>query len=148
MRTCRPALVILALALAIPSVAAVPSPSPDREARDKLEALKKRLPDIVGEWMKKEGGASWLRNNWTCVPEVRVLRRVAPKGAKAVIRFAASDENGVRDWRGDVLLTIFLTYQDGCWTTERFEAVGYTDPGTFRTIFAFLMLAIDEAAEK
>ena len=82
------------------------------------------------------------------MPEVRVLRRVAPERAKAVIRFAASDPNGAGNWRGDVLLTIFLTYQDGCWTTERFEAAGYTDPGTFRTIFAFLLLAIDEAAEK
>jgi hypothetical protein len=136
--------------VSVPTVVAVPAPSPDREAREKLEALKKRLPGIVGDWMKQNGGATWLAlNNWTCVPEVRVLRRVATGRAKAVILFAASDQMGVRSAGFDVLLTIFLSYQDGCWTTERFEAAFRGEGiGPIRTKFSFLMLAIDEAAEK
>jgi hypothetical protein len=123
------------------------APAPDLP-KQRLAALKKRLPNTLGDWVKQEGSVNWLTNNWTCTPELRVLRRIAPERAKAVILFAASDQQGVRNWRGDVLVTVFLTYQDGYWTTERFEAVGNTDPGTFRTTFAFLMLVIDEATEK
>lgn len=144
----RASLLCFAVLTIVSSVDAAPAPAPGQKATERLEALKKRLPNTLGDWVKQEGSVNWLTNNWTCTPEVRVLRRVAPERAKAVILFASSDGRGVRNWRGDVLLTVFLTYQDGCWTTERFEAVGNTDPGTFRTTFAFLMLAIDEAAEK
>jgi len=124
------------------------APAPDL-TKQKLETLKKRLPNTLGDWVKREGSVNWLTNNWTCAPEVRVLRRVAPERAKAVILFASSDERGVRNWRGDVLLTVFLTYQDGCWTTERFETVVFRNADTGgRATFALLMLAIDEAAVK
>jgi hypothetical protein len=47
-----------------------------------------------------------------------------------------------------MLLTHFLTYQDGCWTTEQFEVFSPDDLPRMRKRLAFLMPAIDEAAEK
>jgi hypothetical protein len=72
-----------------------------------------------------------------------------PGRAKAVVLFAATDENGKRARNLDVVLTITLSYQDGCWTTEQCEAASRGEvEGDLRGTFAFLMLAIDEAAEK
>jgi hypothetical protein len=48
----------------------------------------------------------------------------------------------------ELLLTIYLSYYDGCWTIERSEVAGRLKNSTVRPTFAFLMLAIDEAAEK
>jgi hypothetical protein len=146
----RTALVGLALLIIDPSLDAVPAPDSARLPKQRLEALKRKLPDVVGDWMKQEGRFVWLPNSVTCAPEVRVVRRVAPERAKAVILFAARDQQGVRDWRKDVLLNVFLTYQDGTWTTEKFEVFirSGLNLGTARETFAFLMMDIDEAAEK
>ena len=136
--------------LVVPSVDAAPAPAPGLKAKEQLEALKKRLPSILGDWLKENNQHfSWMGTDWTYKPEVRLLRRVGPERAKVAILFTAADADGRRDSDRDVLLTIFLAYQDGCWTTEQFEVnirnFGVRPP---RTTFAFLMLAIDEAAEK
>jgi hypothetical protein len=47
-----------------------------------------------------------------------------------------------------MLLTISLTYYEGCWTIEHSEATGRLKDSAARPTFSFLMLAIDEAAEK
>jgi len=145
----RTALVGLALLIVAPSLDAVPAPDPARLPKQRLEALKKKLPDVVGEWLKKED-SGWPDDRWTHKPKVRVLHRVAAEQAKAVILFEAYDAKGKLHRELDALLTVFLTYYDGIWTTDKFEVVvrNGNDAGTLRTGFAFLMAAIDEAAEK
>jgi hypothetical protein len=138
----------LTVLLLIPHVDAAPAPASDRAAKEKLETLKKRLPDLMSDWLKKKENGDWLPDKFTCNPELRVLRRVGPDRAKAVILFAMVDDMGARALDFDVLLTVFLTYQDGCWTTERFEVVSRVNEPAARPSLAFLMLAIDEATEK
>ncbi len=76
-----------------------------------------------------------------------MLRRVGPDRAKAVILFAASDADGKRQPICDVQLTVFLTYYEDCWTTDRFEVADRRVQAS-RSTLAFLMADIDEAAEK
>jgi hypothetical protein len=73
---------------------------------------------------------------------------VGPDRAKAVIRFALFDRTGAPVPSQDLLLTLFLSYYDGCWTIECSEVSGRIKNSVARPTFAFLMLAIDEAAEK
>jgi hypothetical protein len=137
-------LVILAV---IPCVDAAPAPT--SKAKEKLDALKKRLPAVVGDWLNKEGKQYLIADQWTCKPELRVVRQIGPDRAKAVILFEVSNPGGVRALHHDILLTVFLAYHDGYWTTERFETARRGDSTATRIpVFAFLMLAIDEAAEK
>jgi hypothetical protein len=142
-------LLFLAVLFIVPHVEAAPVPDSGRAAKTKLEELKKRLPPILDEWLK-ERTPNFIHANDTCYKqEVRVLRRVGPERAKAVILLAAADREDRRQTGRDVLLTIYLSYQDGCWTTEQFEANSQgIDMRPFRDVFAFLMLAIDEAVEK
>jgi hypothetical protein len=134
--------------LVVPYVDAAPAPDRDRLPKQKLEALKKRLPDLVNDWLQMKEYDHWLPRNINCKPELRVLRRVGPDRAKMVILFAAFDGKGAPVHGYDMLLTVFLSYQDSCWTTKRYEtAMRYKEIAGHQT-FAFLMLAIDEAAEK
>jgi hypothetical protein len=147
MRTAGPALVLL---LAFSTAGAAPAPDPGREAVKELEKLKKRMPDIVAAWMKKEG-ASFVAplpgSSYT--PELRLLRRISPDRAKGVILLAAIAATGKRNEECDEILSVFLSYQDGCWTTERIETVAHRlDHWQHRLFLARLMLAIDEASEK
>ncbi|HEY7427088.1 MAG TPA: hypothetical protein VH682_22830 [Gemmataceae bacterium] len=141
----RATLVCLAVMLIVPHIEAAPVPDPGRVGKAKLEELKKKLPDIFGEWKKVR---AWRKNGSYPEPELRVLRRIGPERAKAVLLFPHFGSTGNRVPRHDMLLTIFLCYQDGYWTTERFETFGAESHSYERSDFAFLMLAIDEAAEK
>jgi hypothetical protein len=104
----------------------------------------------VGDWLKEKGNItpSWLPHWCSCNSEVRLLRRVGSDRAKLVILFEAFDDKGARAQNWDVLLTVFLSYHDGYWTTERFEAARRGERTALGQSFAFLMLAIDEATEK
>ena len=146
----RATLVCLIVLLIVPHADATPAPDSGRAAKEKLEALKKKLPDILDEWMKERTHNFTGNNETSYKPEVRVLRRVGPERAKAVILLAASDgKNEDRKTCSDVLLTVYLSYHDGCWTTEQYETNSQgIDMRHFRDAFAFLMMAIDEAAEK
>jgi hypothetical protein len=44
-----------AILLVVPHLVAAPAPDSDRLPKQKLEALKKRLPDLVGDWLKETG---------------------------------------------------------------------------------------------
>jgi hypothetical protein len=46
------------------------------------------------------------------------------------------------------VFTLFLTFHDGPWVTTRFEASWGPDGHLSNKAVRFLMLAIDEAAEK
>jgi hypothetical protein len=66
-----------------------------------------------------------------------------------VILFSMFDSKGEPFPSNDLLLTVFLSYYDGRWTIERSEVAGrLNDRRAVDPTFAFLMLAIDEAAEK
>jgi hypothetical protein len=138
----------LALLFIVPQLESAPAPDRDRLPKQKLEALKRRLPDLVGDWLKETGNISWIPRSYSCNPELRVLRRVSTDRAKLVILFEAFDSKGARAQSCDMLLTVFLSYQDGCWTTERSEAARRGENAALGQSFAFLMLAIDEAAGK
>jgi hypothetical protein len=140
----------LVLLLACPTAFATPAPDTAEKAKERLEAMKKRLPEVVEGWYRRQGVMPWLPPGCTCRTELRLVRRLAPDRAKAVLLLAAYGDAGKRWEGGDVLLTVFLSFQDGCWTSERFELVG-SGPAPERLArlpVALLVLAIDEAAEK
>lgn len=146
MRTACSTLVLL---LAFSTAGAAPAPDPGREAVKELEKLKKRLPEILTAWWAKEGRffASFLPGE-AYRPEPRLLRRISRDRAKGVILLAAIDRTGKRNEDQDEMVSVFLTYQDGCWTTERIEPTTKSDDRNFRFRLATLMLAIDETPEK
>jgi hypothetical protein len=135
----RTTLVGFALLMALPNAGAVPAPASGREAKQKLEALKKRLPDIV---------AAWAKEQWSEEIEVRVVRLVGPTQAKVSLLSAYKDGEGRRRPRRDVVFTIFLDYYDGAWTTTRYEALWVGTKDDRDRALQLLMLAIDEATEK
>jgi hypothetical protein len=52
--------------LTIPHVDAAPAPAAGRAAKEKLEVLKKRLPDIVSSWAKKHWyGSEAVEVTWS-----------------------------------------------------------------------------------
>jgi hypothetical protein len=138
----------LAGIVVVANVDAAPAPAPGCKAKERLETLKKRLPALLDDWQKNREVDWPLPNGWTCKPELRLLRLVTPDRAKGIILFAVSDGMGTPVRRMDLLLTIFLSFHDGCWTIERSEVAGRLKTSDVRPTFAFLMLAIDEDAEK
>jgi hypothetical protein len=142
-------LLCLVVLFVAPIIDAAPAPAPASKAKEKLEALRKRLPALVSDWLKKEGKQYLISDQWACKPELRVLRQIGPDRAKAVILFEVSNDEGERALHRDILLTVFLTYHDACWTTERFETARRGDSAaSSNPTFSYLMLAIDEAGEK
>lgn len=131
-------LVVLAI---VPSADAAPAPAPGLKAKERLEALKKRLPEVVKSWSKARWYTDW-------VVEVRVVRMLGPTQAKVVLMSRSSDDKERLGSGQDKVFTIFLDFYDGIWSATRFEgswpANNDFDNGSVR----FLMLAIDEAAEK
>jgi hypothetical protein len=124
-----PALLLLAAA-----ANAAPAPDP---ARQSLEALKKKLPDVVSAWKKQ-----YLADGQGA--EARLIRRVGQARAKVVV--AMGDPKDLARHPAD-LLTVFLCYHDGCWTTVRFTGSWSQEAGKNWNAH-HLMLAIGEAAEK
>jgi hypothetical protein len=138
----------LAVLFAVPFVDAAPAPTPGQKAKVKLEALKKRLPDLVDDWLKKRPNDGWLTRDFTCKPEIRLVRQVGSDRAKVVILFSMVDGQGTPFPSQNLVLTVFLSFYDGSWTIERSEVAGRLNGKGVRPTFAFLMMAIDKAAEK
>ena len=79
---------------------------------------------------------------------MRVCRRLGPHRAKVVVRFALTDQDGKQEHpENDRMLTMFLSYEDGCWTTDQWDIVGFNTDNRSLDLLYF-MLAIDEAAGK
>jgi len=132
-------------------VAPAPAPAPAQdESLLKLEKLKKKLPDLLTEW--KQSKRLHTNNDYDFTCEPRLVRRLSPTEAKVAIviqPFRMRDAR--RDPSNEQILTIYLQFFDGVWTTTKFEAVwnGYFCGEREGNSFArFLMLAIDESAEK
>ena len=120
--------------------AAAPEPT-DGKARARLEALKKRLPGIMAAWAKER----WYRSSKV---EVRLVRRTGPAEARVILLSHHLGSDGRANPEHDEVLTVYLRYFEGAWTTTRFEATW--SPGNHYNNRAtrFLMLAIDESEGK
>ena len=128
-----PALLALALfAQAAPA-------ADDTKARETFEGLKRRLPGVVTEWATKSG-------RWDPKREavVELIRRVAADEAKVVILFKGLDGMGKPDPMFDDIVTIYLRYYDGAWTTTRYDS-SWTPTVYGNKAVRFLMLAIDKS---
>jgi hypothetical protein len=125
----------------VPHVDAAPAPAPVRAAMEKLEALKKKLPDIVSSWAKER----WYASETV---EVRVVRMLGPSQAKVVLLSRASDGKRGPFPQNDIVFTIFLDFYDGTWSATRFDGSWPAKSDLENGSVRFLMLAIDEGAEK
>src|SRR5262245_298845 len=108
----------------------VPAPDPGAEAKQKLEILKKKMPDVVAKWVKGGGFAGSLR----------VAKQLDHNTAKLVYLL---DQNGARP-EG---FTIYLSFYNACWSTTHYKAT-WTDEShcvDLNRAVWLLMLAIDEA---
>jgi hypothetical protein len=114
------AAVVLVCVCGVP-IHAAPEANEGRLAKDRLEALKKRLPDLLVDSINKS-------DRWAMKYEATVqsLRLIGPAEAKLTIRLEAlsSERTGTLEKvpASDEVLVIFLSYYDGNWTTKRFEA--------------------------
>jgi hypothetical protein len=129
-------LCLASLVVVLPADAA-PAPTPGLKAKEKLETLKKRLPDVVGSWAKER----WYPSETV---EVRVVRMLGPSQAKGVM---LSRQRGPAS-ANDKVVTIFLDFYDDVWSATRFEGSWPAKNDFENRNVRFLMLAIDEAAEK
>ena len=111
----------------------------ERKALETFVALEKRLPGVVTEWAKKSG-------RWDPKREavVELVRRVAADEAKVVIVFKGLDGMGKPDPHFDDIVTIYLRYYDGAWTTTRYDS-SWTPTVYGNKAVRFLMLAIDKS---
>jgi len=126
---------LLTLALFAPAAPA----ADDTKARETFAALKQRLPGVVTEWAKKSG-------RWDPKREavVELVRRVAADEAKVVIVFKGLDGMGKPDPLFDDVVTVYLRYYDGEWTSTRYDS-SWTPTVSGNKAVRFLMLAIDKS---
>jgi len=75
---------------------------------------------------------------------VELVRRVAADRAKVVIVFKGLDGMGKPDPLYDDIVTIYLRYFDGAWTTTRYDS-SWTPTVYGNKAVRFLMLAIDKS---
>ena len=133
---------LLTLFLALPPGHAAPAPElpPDQPAQVAFEALKQKLPKALTDW----AGEYWYRDSQV---EVRLARRTGPAEAKVTV-LCRSFSMGQPDPQNDQLITVYLHYYEGAWTTTRFEA-SWSPTSAYNTRAAhFLMLAIDQLGGK
>jgi hypothetical protein len=133
----RPRFAPALLALALFASAAPAADDP--KARETFAALKKRLPGVVTEWAKKSGRWDPKRE-----ANVELVRRIKADEAKVVIVFKGLDGMGKPDPLFDDIVTIYLRYFDGAWTTTRYDS-SWTPTVYANKAVRFLMLAIDKS---
>jgi hypothetical protein len=135
------ALAVTALALAF-AAGGRSAPTPESApalptaAEKALQALKKRLPDVVAKWAKEVNETA---------PEVKSVKRLGPEEAKLTL--VATDTRPGQKPEVDSVVVIYLRYFDGSWVTTRYEDTA-AGPKLMqlprRNALSLLMLAIDE----
>jgi hypothetical protein len=119
----------------MPTVEAV-SDKLDVEAAAKLSVLKKRLPTILADWNKKHSPYGDQDYN----PKLRFIRRTSPTTAKITFLMENKSYDAPRN-----LVSIYLSYCDGAWTTTRKEVEWQCSNVDWANHqLRYLMLAIDE----
>src|SRR5262249_20753570 len=128
---------LLTLVLVAAGVSAAPAP----DAKEKLAALKKKLPNVAQEWWERNagsfGGVSTMPQ-----PEVRLARQISPTEAKVTVLLTSVSQEP---------LTIYLHYYDCNWTSTRYEGKwkeANTQHEDAISAIRRLMLAIDELGDK
>jgi len=143
----RATLLCLVALLVVPYVDAAPAPAPGLKAKEKLRALKKRLPAVLERWVKERK----VGHPFTYTPVLRRVRAIGVAEAKVVVHLHLRDDHGKVSDSAEYMLTVYLTYYDGLWTAVRFQW-SYPDIHKINDNWTdaahFLMDAIDEAAEK
>jgi hypothetical protein len=129
---------LFTLALLAPAVSAAPAPDP---AKQKLEAMKKKLSEVVKEW--GEAHAHKVGQMGQGHAKLRLARQVSPTEAKVSV-LVWPEARGEVD---GVAVTILLRYYDGSWTTTRYEGDWGDAPGAANAV-RVLMMAVDELGEK
>jgi hypothetical protein len=141
---------IVLLAAAAAGAGGAPAPDPGRLPRARFEALKKRLPRLVEAWVKErwaqEANAPPVGNP-RYSSEVRLARLVGPAEAKVTVLLPISSGGRRVAW-ADQVLTVYLRYHEGRWTTTGFDASWPTANTASNRTVRFLLLAIDESQEK
>jgi hypothetical protein len=135
----RQALLALALLAAGAAGQAAPVADEERLARESLGALKKKLPGVVAAWAK--------RRLPEYKPEVRIVRWVGDRDVK--VRILLNYDDGRNRFPGeDQVLTVLLHYHAGYWGAEVVQPSWPPKEDQLNRAAHFLLLAIDEAAEK
>jgi hypothetical protein len=143
---------VLTLAFVFPSRIQAAPDKLDVEAKAKLEVLKKRFPTIVATWVRKHSPVfSGLgEGTYQYTAKVRFIRRTSATTAK--ITFALEDPRELRDEDNTGgLVSIYLSYYDGLWTTTRMESVLGSRMKPYLSdekVRRYLLLAIDEMGDK
>ncbi len=116
-----------------------PAPEVDRK-KESFEGLKKKLPSVVAERLKKElGQFAELKN---LKVEVQLARFTGPSEAKVTLYITMEVEDYVT-LEVPQYLSAYLRFYDGQWTTTRFDC----SPKMADLVTA-IMLDIDQAGGK
>jgi hypothetical protein len=111
------------------------------QAKKTLQNLKGELPKIVSDLVKAE--KSFGKPIFDCSPadvHVKVVRQISVSEAK--ITFEIVDESNRKS-----IITMFLVYYEGKWTTVRHEATLKGSLGGFQDLLPILALTVDEFFE-
>jgi hypothetical protein len=138
-RHTRAVLVALALLAAGAAGRAAPVADEERLAREGLDALKKKLPATVAAWAKQRLPEY--------KPEVRVVRWAGDRDVKVRILLRYDNARN-RLASEDHVLSVLLHYHGGRWGAEVAEPSWPSREEQLNRAAHFLLLAIDEAAEK
>jgi hypothetical protein len=118
-----------------------PAELADQSAHENLSKLKGSLPSILAHWDREE--------RWFPGSQVQnlVIRRMSPLEARITIAFHFVDGGrGSPEREHKEIITIYLRFFDGMWTTTHYEATWGVSEHQNRA-FRFLMVAIDQSAE-
>jgi hypothetical protein len=137
----------------LPPASAAPAPAGEQSAGVRFEALKKRLPRLADDWLKHR----WLRTaeipmfgaelKPRFTAEVQVARLIGPAEAKVTVVVGVSLDGERRD-KHDEVVTVFLRYYRGAWTTTGFKGSWRPSHDGCNQAAHFLLLAIDRSEEK
>ncbi len=95
-----------------------PAPSEDADARIKLEALKKKLPELFDEYIHNNSSGVWTSNYRA---ELKALKRVGMAEAKLTIMLFTDQPTKPGQKPYYELLVIYMKYFEGSWITSGFH---------------------------
>jgi hypothetical protein len=133
--------VLVALLALFGGLGAAPAPDPDPLAKEKLEVLRKRLPRVVSDWVGNSDRYGLVDQETMMV---KTMRRISDSESRITFEVRVRDEKLAKIELHSELLTIYLRYYDGFWTTNRFEATWEANKTRLNKSARFLMEAIDE----
>jgi hypothetical protein len=114
----------------------------DVEAAEKLDVLKKHLPSMLEDWNKH----NYFFGDDKHITKLRFIRCTSPTTAKLTFVLEYKEE---ADRNSRQIVSIYLQYYDGAWTTTSKEVEWETsNPENANRRLHHLMLLIDEFGQK